>query len=143
VQVHPDRIDVDLNPMRLAKHLVAGAGVRFPNAPPPLPADSDEEQVTTLTIGTQLKRTGKEMKFVVEGERESAIADASLVRLLARAHLSALPKDGSAPLTSLHGPFGDAHIKPSLEKLISNSVCNCNARKCRISEAHVRAGRQG
>jgi hypothetical protein len=41
-----------------------------------------------------------------------------------------LPKDGSTPLTSLHGPFGDAHIKPLLEKLTSNGICNCNVSLC-------------
>ena len=30
----------------------------------------------------------------------------------------------------MHGQFGDAHIKPSLEKLTSNGICNCNARQC-------------
>jgi hypothetical protein len=39
-----------------------------------------------------------------------------------------LRKDGSTPLTSLHGPSGDAHIKPSLEKPMSSKICNCNAR---------------
>jgi transposase len=39
-----------------------------------------------------------------------------------------LPKDGPIPPTSLHGPSGDAHIKPALEKLISNGICNCNVR---------------
>ena len=49
---------------------------------------------------------------------------------------SALPKDGSTPLTSLHGPFGDAHIKPLLEKLTSNGICNCNARqRAKVPEA--------
>jgi hypothetical protein len=39
-----------------------------------------------------------------------------------------LPKGGSTPLTSLHGPFGDAHIKLLLGKLISSEIGNCNAK---------------
>ena len=35
----------------------------------------------------QLKRTGKEMKFIVEGDREERRADPSLVRLIVRAHM--------------------------------------------------------
>ncbi len=38
-----------------------------------------------------------------------------------------LRNDGSNPLTSSHGPSGDAPINPSLEKVTSNGTRNCNA----------------
>jgi hypothetical protein len=52
-----------------------------------------------------------------------------------------LRKDGSTLLTSLHGPSGDAYIKPSLEKLISSEICNCNAKLTRCGPAF--RGRSG
>jgi hypothetical protein len=51
-----------------------------------------------------------------------------------------LRKDGSTPLTSLHGPSGDAHIKPSLEKPMSSKICNCNAKTMKIAAAFAQAG---
>lgn len=44
-------------------------------------------RVVRLTVSAQLKRSGKEMKFVVEGDRDDRATDSSLVRLLVRAHV--------------------------------------------------------
>jgi hypothetical protein len=41
----------------------------------------------TLTIPARLKRTGKEMKMIVDDGSYPANPDASLVRLLVRAHV--------------------------------------------------------
>ena len=50
--------------------------------------DSDPtEAIIRLSVPAQLKRTGKEMKFIVEADREERIADPSLVRLIVRAHM--------------------------------------------------------
>ena len=52
--------------------------------------DSDPtEPIVRLSVPAQLKRTGKEMKFIVEGDREERTADPSLVRLFVRAHMLA------------------------------------------------------
>src|SRR5580658_9785293 len=49
--------------------------------------DSDStEVVVRLSLAAQLKRTGKEMKFVVEGDGTERSADPSLLRLIVRAH---------------------------------------------------------
>ena len=52
--------------------------------------DGDDGEGTSriirLCIAAQLKRTGKEMKFVIEGDDDTRAADPSLVRLLVRAH---------------------------------------------------------
>jgi site-specific DNA recombinase len=49
--------------------------------------DSDStEVVVRLSLAAQLKRTGKEMKFVVEGDGTERSADPSLLRLVVRAH---------------------------------------------------------
>ncbi len=41
---------------------------------------------TILTIPARLKRTGQEMRFVVSGAASEAPADASLTRIMVRAH---------------------------------------------------------
>ena len=43
-----------------------------------------EEDLIRLSIPARLKRTGKEMKFIVDGAANSAPADTSLIRLLVR-----------------------------------------------------------
>ena len=45
------------------------------------------EPIVRLSAPAQLKRTGKEMKFVVHGDRDARTADPSLVRLIVRAHM--------------------------------------------------------
>ena len=45
------------------------------------------EPIVRLSVPVQLKRTGKEMKFIVEGDREERLADPSLVRLIVRGHM--------------------------------------------------------
>ena len=47
------------------------------------------EPIVRLSVPAQLKRTGKEMKFIVEGDREERTADPSLARLFVRAHMLA------------------------------------------------------
>jgi len=49
-------------------------------------ADGSEESLIRLSIPASLKRTGKEMKFVVDGVANSAPADTTLIRLLVRGH---------------------------------------------------------
>ncbi len=43
-------------------------------------------RVVRLSLPAQLKRTGKEMKFVVDGDGAERSADPGLVRLIVRAH---------------------------------------------------------
>jgi site-specific DNA recombinase len=92
VQVHLDRIDVDLSAERLVERLL---GTNNSDASPakgvslPRRADDDAdstEVVVRLSLAAQLKRTGKEMKFVVEGDGTERSADPGLVRLIVRAH---------------------------------------------------------
>ncbi len=47
------------------------------------------EPIVRLAVPAQLKRTGKEMKFIVHGDREQRNADPSLARLIVRAHVLA------------------------------------------------------
>ena len=89
IQVRLDRIDVDLSAERLLQTCIPdshpGDGDVIPRR---AEDDSDPtEAIIRLSVPVQLKRTGKEMKFIVEGDREERLADPSLVRLIVRAHM--------------------------------------------------------
>ena len=83
VQVHSDRIDVTLDQMCVALWLDAKADrQRFTH-----PGGHDREQhQMVLTIRARLKRTGIEMRMVVDDGSEPANVDPVLVRVLVRAH---------------------------------------------------------
>src|SRR6185312_9227553 len=77
VQVHSDRIDVDLWAAMVAQVLLTGHGGTNlsddreaggdPDTPDPARAGDDGDRLLRLAISAQLKRAGKEMKFVVDG----------------------------------------------------------------------------
>ena len=93
VQVRLDRIEIDLSAERLVERLLRTC---IPDSHPgegdvlPRRAEDDSvpiEPIVRLSAPAQLKRTGKEMKFVVHGDRDARTADPSLVRLIVRAHM--------------------------------------------------------
>jgi hypothetical protein len=83
VQVHSDRIDVTLDQMGVALWLNAKAGKQQPARPD---GYDRERHLTVLPIRARLKRTGIEMRMVVDDGSEPANVDPVLVRLLVRAH---------------------------------------------------------
>ena len=83
VQVHSDRIDVTLDQMGVALWLNAKADKQQPAHPG---GYDRERHLTVLTIRARLKRTGIEMRMVVDDGSEPANVDPVLVRLLVRAH---------------------------------------------------------
>jgi site-specific DNA recombinase len=82
VQVYSDRVDVTLDQMGAALWL--NAKDRLQVAQPE--SDDQERHLMVLNIPARLKRTGIEMRMVVEDRSEPANVDPGLVRLLARAH---------------------------------------------------------
>jgi DNA invertase Pin-like site-specific DNA recombinase len=83
VQVHSDRVDVTLDPKGFALWL----NVKEDQQQSAGPGEDDREpHLTVLTIPARLKRTGIEMRLVVEDGSEPANIDPGLVRLLLRAH---------------------------------------------------------
>ncbi len=91
VQARLDRIDVELSAERLVERLLETYNSdSHPGEGDPMPRrgedDSDPtEAVVRLSLPAQLKRTGKEMKFVVGGDGDERTADPSMVRLIVRA----------------------------------------------------------
>jgi hypothetical protein len=83
VQVHADRIDIMLDQDRVCRCLDETAKQTEPSEKTPFEAN---RQVTTLSIPARLKRTGKEMRIIVDDGSEPATPDTGLVRLLVRAN---------------------------------------------------------
>ena len=86
-QVHADRIDLEVGSARLVSWLlneVGGEGIIDRDRASSANADDSDETLIRLSIPASLKRTGKEMKFVVNGVTNSAPADTTLIRLLVR-----------------------------------------------------------
>ena len=91
-QVHADRIDLDVASGRLVRWLLDESGKEAIDARPQIDrssanaddADRLDEPLIRLSIPASLKRTGNEMKFVVDGVANSAPTDPTLIRLLLR-----------------------------------------------------------
>ena len=84
IQVHADRIDILLKPISLVRWL----GRTDSHAEPTTATRCDTDgPFVTLSIPARLKRVGKEMKILIENGSDSATPDASLVRVLVRAHM--------------------------------------------------------
>jgi len=84
VQVHADHIDVALNPARLM-HLLSQTDGQTQSAVN-APVDGDGALVT-LTIAARLRRTGKEMRLIVEDGSDPATPNPALLRVLVRGHV--------------------------------------------------------
>ena len=91
VQVRLDRIDVDLSAERLVVRLLEtnnsdSHSEQRDSMPRRAEDDFDAtEALVRLSLPAELKRTGKEMKFVIHGDGDERTADPSLVRLIVRA----------------------------------------------------------
>jgi site-specific DNA recombinase len=104
VQVHSDRVDVTLDQMGLALWLNAKDSQQSAHAG----WDDREQHQTVLTIPARLKRTGIEMRMVVDDGSEPAKVDPVLVRLLLRAHVirARLLGEPSLPLKEIAAEEG-------------------------------------
>ena len=82
VQVHVDRIDITLDQDRVFRCLDETGE----SEPIDKTQSEVDRQMTTLSIPARLKRTGKEMRIIVDDGSEPATPDTGLVRLLVRAN---------------------------------------------------------
>ena len=86
-QVHADRIDLEVGSARLVSWLLSegvGEGIIDRNRASNANVDGSKQTLIRLSTPASLKRTGKEMKFIVEGVTNSAPVDTTLIRLLVR-----------------------------------------------------------
>jgi hypothetical protein len=84
IQVHADRIDILLKPSSLVRWLSRTHSHAEPTATTQPGTDGP---FVTLSIPARLKRVGKEMNILVENGFDPATPDASLARVLVRAHV--------------------------------------------------------
>jgi hypothetical protein len=82
IDIHPDRVDIHIAAHHLKDVLENGlTGQRLIDKAP------SQDDLLTLTVPARLKRTGMEMKMLVDGEMPNKRkADRSLVRLIVKAH---------------------------------------------------------
>jgi hypothetical protein len=102
VRVHADRIDLEIDPARLAKRLMDDGRDNNGRHSQDF-GDASEGPLATLTIPAQLKRAGMEMKFIIDGASNPGPADTTLIRLLVRAQKigKRLLQPGNPPLEEI------------------------------------------
>ena len=83
VNIKPDRIEISLSRHRLAAMLAGQPIDQRPQAPE---AKQHAHDVVTLMVPARLKRVGREMRILVDTADHRTTANASLLRIIARAH---------------------------------------------------------
>ena len=82
VEIRSDRIDITLSRGRLTELLAGSLDLTMQlQAPTNAPGD-----MLRLTVRVSMRRTGREMRLLVENTDDQTPADPSLLRILARAH---------------------------------------------------------
>jgi site-specific DNA recombinase len=83
VQVHADRVEIALDPIKALRSLTQAGGDK------PIithvPTEGNRLGVT-LTVPARLRRAGKEMRIIVDGDTRPRTPDSSLIRVLVRGH---------------------------------------------------------
>ena len=83
VVVNSDRIEIDIS-RRLLARLLADQSIDLTRQDQTL--DRPSNDVLTLMAPARLQRVGREMRMLVENSDDKAVADPSLLRIIARAH---------------------------------------------------------
>ncbi len=109
IEVHKTRVSIHIAPSRLAKVLRSGSMEL-----PPAHKVSQEEIHPILSVPARLKRTGMEMKMIIDGENGKSNPDPALVRLIVKAHTvkESLPSCSGMEFSELarHHRVGDSYI---------------------------------
>ena len=84
INVHPDRVDLQIDRARLQDWLIDPEGSAAALHPASAGAD---RALTIISVSARLKQRGNELRFVIDGAAEDAPADASLIRLVTRAQI--------------------------------------------------------
>jgi hypothetical protein len=83
VAVNPHRIEINISRRRLAE-MLAGQSIDRPGQDQRI--ERETREIVTLAVPARLKRIGREMRMLVENADDKSAADASLLRIIARAH---------------------------------------------------------
>jgi hypothetical protein len=83
VEIRPDCIRIDVSRIRLTA-LLAANSIDLTTGDDNL-SDSHDD-IVTVTAAARLKRSGRAMKIVIDGQNDPAAVDSSLLRIVARAH---------------------------------------------------------
>jgi site-specific DNA recombinase len=83
VNIKPDRIEISLSRHRLAATL---AGQAIDQTVQDLEVKCNAHDIVTLTVLARLKRFGREMRMLVDTVNHRTTVNASLLRIIARAH---------------------------------------------------------
>jgi hypothetical protein len=83
VTIKSDRIEINLSRRRLAA-IIAGRAVDQVVEDPELKRDAHD--IVTLTVPARLKRVGRELRMLVDNADDRTTANASLLRIIVRAH---------------------------------------------------------
>jgi site-specific DNA recombinase len=83
VTIKSDRIEINLSRRRLAA-IIAGRAVDQVVEDPELKPDAHD--IVTLTVPARLKRVGRELRMLVDNADDRTTANASLLRIIVRAH---------------------------------------------------------
>lgn len=97
VQIHRDQVEIQLSSEALAQAIFGNKAASTDHD------DNAADNKITLLIPATLKRTGKELRFVILGAADHVSPDQPLIRLLqrARALQSAIEQSGSASIEEL------------------------------------------
>lgn len=82
VTIKPDRIEINLSRRRLTA-MLAGRAIDQAEEDPVKP---DAHDIVTLAVPARLKRAGREMRILVDNANDRTTANASLLRIIVRAH---------------------------------------------------------
>jgi site-specific DNA recombinase len=82
VELRSDRVDISLSRGRLTELLAGSLDLTMPHRG----SHNPPGDFLTLTVPSNLKRAGREMRMLIENADEQRSADPSLLRILARAH---------------------------------------------------------
>jgi site-specific DNA recombinase len=82
VTIKPDRIEINLS----RRHLTAMLAGRAIDQAEEDPVKPDAHDIVTLAVPARLKRAGREMRILVDNANDRTTANASLLRIIVRAH---------------------------------------------------------
>ena len=108
IDIKSDHIEITIS-RRYLVELLAAQSINLPLED--ANADSNADDVLTLTVKARLQRVGREMRMLVENSEDQVTADPGLLRIIARAHDLQTRLIQNTDL-SLHAIASQEHVTP-------------------------------